>query len=278
MEKLKIEILRNSKELSLDEVHSFLKVLGFPVQSNYEQYSTQDYLSTSISSVNEEAKLRALLDSFKKEIQESFSNIKWRESHYRLFISHRSEYKKEVNDLKEILFYYGVHGFVAHEDIEVSSQWRDSLMGALKTSHAVLAYITDDFAENSWCSQEVGYACINNLKVIPLKLSVKNPSGFLSFYQAANGHSLSIFDKATLIASKLLDIDFNNFYECLLYSIRSEANFSKTKYILELLVNSKVVLSVDHLDRLEKIVYSDTQIIGYAKSIEYLKIIKENVK
>lgn len=270
---IKINILKKAKEFNIDEIHSYLKVIGFPTDSSYASYSADDYLSQSISGVDDLLLLRELekalnIDS-KNEIRI------WKDGYYRLFISHRSEFKKEVSDLKEALREFGIDAFVAHEDIQVSVQWRDALVQAMKSMHCLLAYMTDNFSENDWCSQEVGFACISGVRIIPLRVGTKNPSGFLSFYQASNSSNMSTDEKAREIISKVLESDYELFINSLLNCLNHEANFSKTKDILELLIEDKVVLNKTHILRLIDIYNTNDQVSGYYHAQTYVDRIKE---
>jgi hypothetical protein len=270
---IKINILKKAKEFNIDEIHSYLKVIGFPTDSNYASYSSDEYLSQSISDIDDLLRLKELEKAFNID---SKNEIRiWKDGYYRLFISHRSEFKKEVSDLKEALREFGIDAFVAHEDIQVSVQWRDALVQAMKSMHCLLAYITDNFSENDWCSQEVGFACISGARIIPLRVGTKNPSGFLSFYQASNSSSLSLEDKVQEIISKVLESDYELFINSLLNCLDDEANYSKTKVILELLINNKIVLNKTHILRLIEISKTNDQVGGYFYAKKYLDRIKE---
>ena len=107
----------------------------------------------------------------------------WAGDFFRLFLSHSSSDKVFVSELKTALRSFGIEGFVAHEDIEPTAEWMQSILGALDTCDALAAVLTDDFRTSNWCDQEVGH-CIGMRKlVLPLARGCM-PYGFMGPYQA----------------------------------------------------------------------------------------------
>ena len=51
----------------------------------------------------------------------------WKTGHLRLFISHISEMKVDVADLKTWLHAYNISGFIAHVDIEPTKKWQGEI-------------------------------------------------------------------------------------------------------------------------------------------------------
>jgi TIR domain len=107
----------------------------------------------------------------------------WGEEGYRLFLSHKSEAKKEAARLKEDLKVFGVAAFVAHEDIHPTHAWQDEIENALHTMDAFVAVMTEDFHDSDWTDQEVGFALARGVPVIALRLG-RDPYGFLGKFQA----------------------------------------------------------------------------------------------
>lgn len=275
MNKLKLSILKSAENNSLEEVHGYLKVLGFPTDSNYAQYSLHDYLSQSIMGSSDEGKLKELALAL-RNVRNPTERVQWREGYYKMFLSHKSEYKEDVKEIKTRLLDYGVHCFIAHEDITISTQWRDMIIDGLKSCDGFLAYITDDFEENSWCLQESGYACVNGLNVIPLKVETKNPTGILAAYQAANVANRTGIEIAKIVAELLLKQRYSEYIAILLSCLKVESNYSKTKYILELLADSKVKLPKYDLDQLVEIFNTEDQVHGYYYAKDRLNMIAQN--
>jgi len=67
----------------------------------------------------------------------------WHDRCFRLFLSHVSVYKADVSKLKDELALLGVTGFVAHEDIEPSLEWRNEIELGLRSMHALAALIAE---------------------------------------------------------------------------------------------------------------------------------------
>lgn len=271
---LKINIIKKSKNFSIDDTHAYLTILGLPTDNDYGRYHHSDYLSQSIKDVEDEEILTTLMNSYEADNNKLLRT--WKAGHYRIFISHRSEHKKEVSELKDYLLDFGIDMFVAHEDISVSVEWRDALNESLKTMHCLVAYITDDFFENDWCSQEVGFACISGARIIPMKVEGIDPRGFLSFFQAVNASTMTLREKASFIIDKLLEIDSEEFLHGMISALDINANFSKTKEILELIYFKNIKLPKSLFLRLEEIYASNGQVSGYYHSEKYINKIKEN--
>jgi TIR domain len=104
----------------------------------------------------------------------------------RLFLSHTHAHQAEIGQLKIDLLKYGVAGFVAHQDILPTREWASVIESALKTCHALAAYLTPDFHESSWTDQEVGAAVARDVLILPIKVG-RDPYGFISKYQAVQG-------------------------------------------------------------------------------------------
>lgn len=106
----------------------------------------------------------------------------WKSGYIRMFVSHLSSNKIKMSQLKENLDGWGISAFVAHEDIEVSREWRDEIELGLSTMDILIAVVEDGFKESDWCYQEVGFALGRGIDVIPLRAGA-DPLGFISKYQ-----------------------------------------------------------------------------------------------
>src|SRR5215213_9542259 len=106
----------------------------------------------------------------------------WRPDHFRLFISHTSSNKLVAGNIRTWMEGYGVDGFVAHTTIEPTSEWVDVIQTALRTCHAMVALLTEDFPTSRWCDQEVGFCVGRGILIVPVRLGV-DPYGFIGRYQ-----------------------------------------------------------------------------------------------
>jgi hypothetical protein len=106
----------------------------------------------------------------------------WAEG-FRVFLSHKSEVKKEAAALRDDLSIFGISAFVAHEDIRPTKPWQDEIEAALLSMDAFVALMTDGFHDSDWTDQEVGFALARGVPVIAVKLG-RDPYGFIGKFQA----------------------------------------------------------------------------------------------
>ena len=69
----------------------------------------------------------------------------WGEGKFRLFLSHKSQIKTKVAELKKELEVYGISCFVAHKDIKPTKKWQDEIESALSSMDALVALMTEKF-------------------------------------------------------------------------------------------------------------------------------------
>jgi hypothetical protein len=77
-----------------------------------------------------------------------------------------------------------VDAFLAHENIEVSNQWRTELLKQLKIAQIFVALISANYFKSPWCVQESGIAAFRKLTIIPLSIDGTIPQGFISDFQS----------------------------------------------------------------------------------------------
>lgn len=126
----------------------------------------------------------------------------WKEGYFKLFLSHLSQDKVKVHELKERLKLYGIDAFVAHDDIEPSREWQNEIELALRSMDSLAALFTPDFSKSSWCDQEIGWALGRGIPVIPIRLGC-DPYGFAGKFQAISGTFDTPFPLARLIFETL---------------------------------------------------------------------------
>lgn len=107
----------------------------------------------------------------------------WGEEGFRLFLSHKTEVKKQTAMLKKRLGLFGVSCFVAHEDIHPTKEWQNEIENALFSMDAFAALMTEEFHDSLWTDQEVGVAFGRGVPIIAVRLG-KDPYGFIGKFQA----------------------------------------------------------------------------------------------
>lgn len=89
----------------------------------------------------------------------------WRKGMLRLFVSHLARYTQYAGELQQALLGYGISAFVAHNDIEPTSEWQTQIETALATCEALIALLHLNFHVSNWTDQEIGFAMGRGLSV-----------------------------------------------------------------------------------------------------------------
>ena len=110
----------------------------------------------------------------------------WQSGYLRLFLSHVAERRRLAGEVKRHLLEFGVSTFVAHTDIEPTSEWQDEIEAALATCDGLLALLHPEFHGSNWTDQEVGYAMGRKLPILTITFGT-TPYGLIGRYQAING-------------------------------------------------------------------------------------------
>lgn len=107
----------------------------------------------------------------------------WTPDRPRVFLSHSSLNRPEVNELAQTLEALNCSCFVAHVDIEPSLPWQRTIERALRTSHVLIAYVTPEFRGSKWTDQEVGWVLGRGIPVISVNAG-EQPYGFFGSFQS----------------------------------------------------------------------------------------------
>ena len=129
----------------------------------------------------------------------------WKTDYLGLFLSHSSKRALQVTQIKNELLSFGIDAFVAHQDIEPTSEWLTEIRKALSSCHAFAAIICGDFQSSHYCDQEVGFALQRGILVIPVRVEL-DPYGFMAPLQGISAFNL----KPSEIASELRKLIVNH--------------------------------------------------------------------
>lgn len=131
------------------------------------------------------------------------------EPNFKLFLSHKSEFRKESAVLKKNLSQYGISCFVAHNDVKPTSEWQKVIEEALFSADALVALMTEKFFESVWTNQEIGIAIGRNIFILPVRLG-SDPKGFISQFQALTCNLEKEYKKIVYLllkkSEKMIDI------------------------------------------------------------------------
>lgn len=102
--------------------------------------------------------------------QQQASDRPWGSNPVAVFLSHCHEDAAFVGSVRDVLAsQYGIDAFVAHNDIDPSKKWRDTIRAALASCHLMVAVLHERFHESQWCDQEVGWALGRGVPVMPVR-------------------------------------------------------------------------------------------------------------
>lgn len=110
----------------------------------------------------------------------------WEEGKLKVFLSHISAEKKQAAEIQEALKPFGMSAFVAHNDIQPTTEWQSEIEIALSTCDLLVALIHPKFFESKWCDQEIGYALGRGVPIFTVGYNAV-AHGFVSRFQGFNG-------------------------------------------------------------------------------------------
>ena len=118
--------------------------------------------------------------------QQQATDRPWGSNPVAVFISHVHEdavFASEVRD--QLQKHWGIDAFVAHNDINPSKVWRNTIRSGLASCHFMVAILHERFHGSQWCDQEVGWAMGRNIPIMPVRLGAAphRKDGFLEEYQ-----------------------------------------------------------------------------------------------
>jgi hypothetical protein len=168
-----------------------LEEFGFATTDNWE-HSTEAYVLEMLRAAGSDEAL-AQLDSYlhpeagptAMPQPDAFDDPSspWPSDGFRLFLSHIHQDRVQAAALREELAKRSISAFVAHDSIEPTEDWQNTILAALRTCHGCLALLSAGFSESKWTDQEIGFCMARDLVVIPVEWGL-NPYGFLGKYQA----------------------------------------------------------------------------------------------
>jgi hypothetical protein len=187
------------------------------------------FLDMEITDDSDWRKESGLQISAKRTVSISTTDRIWGKNNYRIFLTHKTEVKKETAALKDRLKIYGISCFVAHEDIHPTKEWQTEIENALNSMDALVALITEEFHDSDWTDQEIGFAFGRNVPIISVKLG-KDPYGFLGKFQALS----CSWDSAAKEIAKIL-IKYDHMVNSFIRAVKDCGSFDDGNTLAELL-------------------------------------------
>lgn len=178
-----------------------------------DEFVAQVFLEMEMIEDYDWRKESGLLQTGKRSVLPEAEKRIWGDEGFRLFLSHKSEVKKEAAKLKERLNHFGISCFVAHEDIHPTKAWQDEIENALASMEGFVALMTETFHDSDWTDQEVGFAFARGVPIVAVRLG-KDPYGFIGKFQALSCTWLSSAEDIVKILIKS-DRMFNAYVQAL---------------------------------------------------------------
>ncbi|MFA5908523.1 MAG: toll/interleukin-1 receptor domain-containing protein [Vicinamibacterales bacterium] len=84
------------------------------------------------------------------------------------FVSYSTHDRHKAAEVKKVLTGLGVDAFMAHDDIRVSQEWRDTILVELAATEIFVPLLSEAFKSSDWASREVGFAVARpNVLILP---------------------------------------------------------------------------------------------------------------
>jgi hypothetical protein len=101
------------------------------------------------------------------------------------FISYSQEDRGHAGQVKGVLADFGIGAFLAHEDIEVSHDWRERILQELRVCDLFVPLLSRNFLLSKWAHQETGFIVSRpEPAIVPLSIDETIPFGFISHVQS----------------------------------------------------------------------------------------------
>jgi hypothetical protein len=101
-----------------------------------------------------------------------------------VFISYSTQDKAAAGAVKHAITSAGFECFLAHEDLQVSEEWKERILEELERCQLLIVLLSKNYRSSNWGSQEIGVIVgRKNVPIVPLSLDDTLPYGFLAHIQ-----------------------------------------------------------------------------------------------
>ena len=101
------------------------------------------------------------------------------------FISYSYCDREYARQTKQVLEEVGVSAFLAHEDLEVSEEWKKRIIKELKICDLFIPLLSKNFRRSKWAPQEAGFIVSRpGVRIAPLSIDGTIPFGFIEHLQS----------------------------------------------------------------------------------------------
>lgn len=189
-----------------------------------------------------------------------------------VFLSYSNIDRRIAGLLKQHLeTYSGFTVFLAHSDINASTNWRTKIIDTLNTSDVFIPLLTSSSKYSIFVNQEIGIAYALKKIIIPIKIDT-NPFGFIESLQALSCSTFS-FQTLIQICSKISAILIkdpslskmqNSSFESLLFALKSSGCYRDTRIIMRMILKSleNIYITQEYRQYIKNSINSNIQISG----------------
>jgi hypothetical protein len=100
------------------------------------------------------------------------------------FLSYQTADKHVAGEIRALLDELPIKSFLAHEDIEVSEEWRQKILEEIRKADLFIPILSANYYASEWCVQESGMAALMELTIIPFSIDGTIPKGFIAHIQS----------------------------------------------------------------------------------------------
>ncbi len=101
------------------------------------------------------------------------------------FISYSHADREYGCQAKRVLAEVNIEAFLAHDDLDVSDEWRERILEELRRCDLFVALLSANFLSSEWAPQEAGFIISRpEVAIAPLSIDGTIPFGFLSHLQS----------------------------------------------------------------------------------------------
>lgn len=177
-----------------------------------------------------------------------------------VFISHKAEDRELASAMKAQLEVYGIKGFVAHEDIDVTSMWELEIEKNLCECDAFIYIATNAANGSTWCQQEIGWALGRGIPMLGVSCGAM-PIGFFGNRQACRrpGNNMS------LAAKELVSIVLENeslsprLIDSVIDQLCNARSYDSASWCADLIEKSAAISS-EQARMIEKAIHTNDQV------------------
>ena len=213
VEKLILEVDRHARFMSTEDYEAVMDIIGSALEIYLQDTlkakakSGLDAFDRKIATIRQIISLPSFkgrkTNLFEKYFEPRITRSQGKEGE--VFFSYSHKDRVLAGKIATLMNEKGIDVFLAHEDIEVSEEWREKIFKHLESDNVLLALLTSNYKKSVWGNQEAGIMRGKGGRVIPLIVGKTKIKG-CGFLEALQGISIK-------------EENLNNYIEEILHTI-----------------------------------------------------------